>query len=189
MRPEFFAPPRQSVSVVFCEIGLFHQLKIRMLAHGGEHGRPGGEETARENMAIDEVDGTPIGVVSAIGHRDRLQGEQPVWLEQPRALLEERGQHGLAHRFNHLDRHEFVIRSLQVAVVNLFEFHALVQPGCGDAAFRLAKLLLRDRSGRHAAPVLAGGIHGEPAPPGSDLQHVITGRQLQETTHAIVLGP
>jgi hypothetical protein len=56
-------------------------------------------------------------LVAVIGDRDRLQQHHAVRLQQRAAFGKVRVVVPMSHRFDHLDRHQFVEFSAQIAVV------------------------------------------------------------------------
>jgi hypothetical protein len=66
-----------------------------------------------------------------------------------------------------------------IAVVLEQHAHAIAQAGPADPLGRVGVLLGGDRGRRHAAAVARGGVLGEAAPAGADLEHVVRGRELE----------
>ena len=94
-----------------------------------------------------------------------------------------------ADRLEHLDRHDRVERALDVAVVAQLDVDPVVETGGVDPLAGEVVLLGRDRDRRDPAIPLAGGVQGEPAPAGADLEDVHAWAQAGVVGEAPVLGP
>ncbi len=147
------------------------------------------QAAARKDIPLDKIDAPPVLVVAVVGNRDRLQQHHPVPLEVPGANTKKLVQVLVAHRFDHLHRHQLVVLPRQVPVIAQQDLDAVSQARLLDPLAGQFVLSLGDRGRRHAAPVVAGGVEGKTAPAGTDLQHVIGGGQLQLATDQFVLGP
>ena len=84
-----------------------------------------------------------------------------------------------ADGLDHLDRDELVVAALELAVVAQQHGDAVLQAGGAHERDRVVVLLARDGGGRHAAAVVRGGVDGQPAPAGADLQQVVARAEVE----------
>ena len=94
-----------------------------------------------------------------------------------------------ADRLEHLDRDDGVVLALDVAVVAQLDVDQVLEAGRADPLAGEVVLLPRDRDGGHPAAELAGGVEGEAAPAGPDLEDVHPGREPGALGDPPVLGP
>ena len=144
-----------------------------------------GQAAAGEDEGVGEAARGLLLLVDAVVDHDRLQEEEAVIGEQLRAAGEELVEVLPADRLDHLDRDELVVAATQVAVVLQQHRDSVLHAGIGDAPQRALALLARDRGRRHAAAVSRGGVGGEAAPAGADLQQMVLGPQLQGAADAL----
>jgi len=144
-----------------------------------------GNEAARENEALDEVHRLAGLVVELVLDRDGLQQHGAVVLEQARALGEVGIEVVRAHGLDHLDRHGLVVASGKIPVVLEQQRDAVLEAGARDLLFCVIVLLARDRGGRDVDAVMRGGVQGEPAPAGADLDHALARAQRELAAHGI----
>src|SRR3546814_8223915 len=96
-----------------CSADLVHG---RVAGYDIEHALHGGQGTAGEDVALDEVDAAARLFVALVANGDGLQQHQPVVLEQPRALSEVSRQEVVADRFDHFDGHQLVELTVEIAI-------------------------------------------------------------------------
>ncbi len=145
------------------------------------------QRTAREDITLDKVDAATRLLIALVAHGDGLQQHQPVRFEQRGAGLEVGGKVFVTDRLDHLDRNEFVVLTLQLAVVLEQQGNAVLQAGIADTLLGMVELLLRQRGGRYPAAIVLGGVDCHAAPAGADFQQVIVWAQLQLAADPIQL--
>ena len=101
---------------------------------------------------------------------------------------EEGRQVAVADRLDHLDGDQPVELPAQVAVILLQQGDLPVQPGLPDPLCGQVVLLPGDGGGGDVAAVVSGGMDGEAAPAGADLQQAHAGREAQFPADAVELG-
>ena len=84
-----------------------------------------------------------------------------------------------ADGLDHLDRHQFVVAALQVAVVLQHHADAIVQAGGAHPRQCHDVLLARDGGGGDVAAVVARGMDGESAPAAADLDHAVARAEFE----------
>ena len=132
--------------------------------------RPRRQRSAGEDVLADPrvlVEGREHAMVR---EQDRLHAD----LAARRERTVERGEVGgpvlVADRFDHLDAHDRVVPTFDVAVVAQLHVDATRHPGAPRTLACQRGLLLRQREGGDGRTSL-GGAHGERAPAGADLEH------------------
>ncbi len=100
-----------------------------------------GKKAAREDVALDKIDAFAVVAIALILNGDRLQGHFTARAQARLAGAEEGREVALAHRLNHLHRHQFVVLAAQIAVVAEQHLDAILQPGAGHALGSPAVLL------------------------------------------------
>lgn len=131
------------------------------LAHRGD----AGQKAAGEDVALDKIDAFAVVAIALILDGDRLQGHSAARTQARLAGAEEGRQVALAHRLNHLHRHQFVVLAAQIAVVAEQHLDAILQPGAGHALGSPAVLFPgKGGSGDPAAVMAAAYSASAPQP-------------------------
>ena len=107
--------------------------------------------------------------------------------QQLRAAAEEDVEVLPPDRLDHLDRDELVVAAPEVAVVDAEDLDLALEPGGSHPRLGVLALLARDRRRRHPAAVARRRVHGEPAPPGADLEQMVVGTQLEPAADPLEL--
>ena len=150
-----------------------HSAQVGNAGHGIGHAADRGQTTAGKDISLDEIHALPVALVVLIGDGDRLEQHLPGRPEQSGALPEEFVVKIVSDRFDHFDRHELVVLTIQLSVVLLQQRDVILEPrflyrsGCPGV------LLLGNRRGGDPAAVVGGGMKRKTAPAGSDLDDFI----------------
>ena len=179
-------PLAQCSCVVQTNVFDVGKAQIRRL-HCRRDGTDGDQRAAGKDVSLDEVDGSQVTCKGPLGDGDALQQHPPVGLEQGGTTLEECRDVLGTHGFDHLDRNDLVVFTCQVAVVLQQDRDSIREPRLRNTFGGEVILFLRYRRRRHAAAIYGYSMQGESTPTGTDLQHVIVGRQVQLLADAVEL--
>jgi len=146
------------------------------------------DQPAREDVLVDPGVGVPGGQVAAVRHRDRLQADRAARLEQPVAGGEEHRPVLLADGLEHLDRDDLRVAALDLAVVAEQHLDPIRQACSGHPRAGQLGLGARDGRRRHPAAARGGGVDGEAAPAGADLEQVVGRAQVNQPAQRLVLA-
>ena len=128
-----------------------------------------------------------MGLVILIRNGDGLKEHDTLGSQSIRADAEERIEVIASHRFDHLQRDEFVVVTRQIPVILEQDFNAVRKARLGDPLRRACVLLTRNRRRRHPAAAGRGRVKREAPPTRTDFEHVVLGAQIQLVTDAFVL--
>ena len=88
-----------------------------MAGHQFIHGGDAGQKAAGEDVALNKIDAFAVVAIALILNGDGLNRHPPARTQTRLAGAEKRWQIALADGFNHLNRHQLIVHSGQIAVV------------------------------------------------------------------------
>ncbi len=104
------------------------------------------------------------------------------------AFAKERLEVFVPDRFDHLDRHELVEPSPQLAIILQQHGDPIREPRLAHAGDGEIVLLARHGRGRHAATEVCGRMNRQCAPAGADFEQMVFGPEMQLAASPIDLG-
>ena len=134
-------PDAQRARVVQAEIFHVVHVHVGLGSDDFQHFVNRRQRATGEDVALDKIDGVLRLFIALVTNGDGLQQHQPIGFEQVGALLEVGGQEAMAHGFDHLDGHQFVVLAAQVAVILQQQGDLPFQPLLLDTLFGVGELL------------------------------------------------